>query len=272
MNGWSCSPKQGPARFTVLKNLFVWMLRSFSKTFKSLPEPCSSNNGQVLFTVVKHGFVWMLCSHLNTFRLMAELRSPTSPVTAQLFLRRWRIVWFWCCADFEQSSNERMVVLPQTQPSCFHGVANCFFLDFMKLLKNIRTYGWAVLPQTRPSSFHGVEEPYRLDVMQSFKNIQIDGWAELPNIPCHGPAHFLALKNLFVLMLCRHATTFKWTAGRVPPNTTPLISRCWRLFLFEWYEAFQQHWNGWPGRTSPNTAQYFSRCWRTISSGCSAAR
>ena len=34
MNGCSCFPKHGPAQFTVLSQLFVWMSWSFSKTFK----------------------------------------------------------------------------------------------------------------------------------------------------------------------------------------------------------------------------------------------
>ena len=106
-------------------------------------------------------------------------------------------------------------------------------------------------PQTRPSSFHGVEEHFRLDVMQPIKHLQVDGWAAPPNIPCHGPAHFAALKNQFVLMLCRLSTTFKWTDGRAPPNTFPLISRCWRLFSSGWYEAIQKHSNLWLGRVPP---------------------
>ena len=96
--------------------------------------------------------------------------------------------------------------------------------------KKIRIHCWAVLPQTRLSSFHGVEKFFRLDVMQPFKNIEIDGWAALPYIVCHGPAHFAALKIHFVLMLGRLWTTFKWTAGRGPPNTVQLISRTWKSF------------------------------------------
>ena len=199
---------------------------------------------------------------------MAGPRSSTSPVTAQLISRRWRIVSFWYCADIQQRSNERLFVLPQTQSRSFHGVEKLSHLDGMKSFNHIRTYGWAVLPQTRPSSFHSVEEHFRLDVMQPCKNIHVYGWAVLPNIPCHGPADFAALKNRVVLMLCRLSTTFKWTDGRAPPNTVPLISRCGRLFLSGWYEAFQKRSNVWLGCVPPNTAQFCSRCWRTISSGC----
>ena len=172
----------------------------------------------------------MFCSHVKTYKFMAKPRSLTSFVTTQLTSRRWRIISFWCYADFKQRSNERMVVLPHTRSTSFHGVKDSSHLDGMKLFKTFRTYGRAVLPQTQPSSFHGVEELFRLDVLQPSKNIQIDGWAALPNIPCHGPVHFAALKNHFVLFLCKLSTTFKWTAGRAPPKTVQLISRCWKLF------------------------------------------
>ena len=319
MNGWSCSPKHGRTHFTVLKNLFLWLVPSFSKTCELMAGPCSPKHGPVSFTVLKNVFVWKLCTHakiikfmagpcsrtspvtaqlfsrrwrlvsfwccanfqqrsnerlvvlpqtrpssfhnvddffyldgmklfkniwtdgwvvlpqtrpssfhgveerfrldVKIFKFMAGPRSPTSPVTAQLILRRWRIITFWCCADFQQRSNERMVVLPQTQSRAFHGVEELSHLHGMKRFKNSRTYGWAVLPQTRPSSFHGVEKSFRMGVMQPCKNIHFDCWAALPNIPCHGPANFAVLKNHFVLMLCRHLTTFKRTAGRAPPNT-----------------------------------------------------
>ena len=216
----------------------------------------------------KNVFVWMLCSHVKTFKLMAGPRFPTSPVTAQLTSWRWRIVSFSCCADFQQRSNERMVVLPQTRSSSIHSVDDFFYLDGMKLFKNIRTDGWVVLPQTRPMSVHVVEDSVCMDVLQPCKNIQIYGWAALPNNPCHGPAHFAALRNRFVLMLCIFSTTFNRTDGHPPPDTIPLISRCWRLFLSGWYEAFQSHSNLRLVCASPNTAQFLSRCGRTILSEC----
>ena len=193
---------------------------------------------------------------------MVVPRSPTSLVTAQLILWRWKNISFWCCADFQQRLNERMVVLPQTRSRAFHGVGKVFLLDCMKLFKNYRVYGWAVLPQTRPGSFHGVEEHFRLDVMKPIKHLQVDGWTALPNIPCHGPAHFPALKNHFVLLLCRLWTTFKWTDGRAPPNTFLFISRCWKMFWSGSFEAFPKHSNLWLGRAPPNTAHIFSRCWK----------
>ena len=236
------------------------MVWSFSQTFELKAGPCSPKHGPVPFTVLSDFFVWMFCSRLNIFKFMAGPRSSTSLVTAQLSSRRWRIVSFWCYANIQQRSNERTFVLPQTRSRAFHGVEDSFRLDGMKFFKNIRTYGWVVLPQTRPSSVHGVEDSICMDVLQPCKNIQIYGWAALPNIPCHGPTQFPALKTRFVLMLCRHSTTFKGTAGRALPNTVQSISRCWKPFSFGWYEAFQKHSNLWLGQAPPNTAQFLSRC------------
>ena len=146
MNGRSCSPKHSPGHFTLLKNLFIWMVRSFSKTLELMVGPCSSKHGPVHFTVLKNFFVWMWCSHVKTFKFMAGPHFPTSSVTAQLILRRWKIVSLWCCADIQQRSNERLLLLPQTRFSSFHGVENFSHLDGTKLFKNTRTYGWAVLP------------------------------------------------------------------------------------------------------------------------------
>ena len=129
MNGWSCSPKHGPGRFTVLKNLVIWLARSFSKTFELEAGTCSPKQGPVPLTVLKHLFVWMLCSHVNTFKLMAGPRSPTSPVTAKLDSRRWWIIAFWCYADFHQCSIERMVVFPQTRSRSFDDMEKLFRLD-----------------------------------------------------------------------------------------------------------------------------------------------
>ena len=91
MNGWSCSPKHIPAHFTVLKTLLIWMIWSYSKTFELMAGPCSPKTRPSSFHGVEKLFRLMLCSHVNTFKFMAGPRSPTSPVTAQLILRRWRI-------------------------------------------------------------------------------------------------------------------------------------------------------------------------------------
>ena len=260
MNGWSCSPKHGRTYFTVLKNLFLWLVSRFSKTFELVAGPCSPKHGPVLFTVLKNVFVWMLCSHVKTFKFMAGPCSPTSPVTAQLFSRRWRLVSFWCCANFQQRLNERLVVLPQTRPSSFLGVDDFFYLDGMKLFKNNRTDGWVVLPQTRPSSFHGVQERFRLDVKHSKLWL-----GRAPQHPLSRPSSFRGVEESFRLVLCRLSTTFKWTDGRAPPNTVHFISRCWRSISSGWHEIFQKQSNLWLGRAPPNMAQFLSRCWKIFS-------
>ena len=58
----------------------------------------------------------------KTFKLMVGPRSPTFSITAQLISRRRRFFSFWCYADAQQRSNERLVVLPQTRSSSIHGV------------------------------------------------------------------------------------------------------------------------------------------------------
>ena len=69
INGWSCSPKHGPAQFTVLSQLFVRMTWSYLKTFETLEWSCSPKHGPLLFTVLKNFFVWMLCSHLKNVQI-----------------------------------------------------------------------------------------------------------------------------------------------------------------------------------------------------------
>ena len=128
-----------------------------------------------------------------------------------------------------------------------------------------------MLRQTRPSSVHGVEEPFRLDVMQLFRKHSNWWLGRASQHPLSRPNSFRGVKLCFFLMLCRLSTMFKWTAGRAPPNTVQLISRCWINFLSGWREAFQKHSNFRLGRVTPNTAQFLPRCWRTFSSGCYAA-
>ena len=140
---------------------------------------------------------------------MAGPRSPTPPVTAKLISRRWSIFSWWCYADFQQRSNERL-------------------------------FGF---PETRSSSFHGVEKTSRLDGKKLFENRQSYGW---PCSPKHGPVPFTVFKNLFFWMLCSQIKTFKFSAGpRSPinPVTALLISRRWKIFLFWCYADFQQRSN-----------------------------
>ena len=191
VNGWSSCPKHGPVHITVLNKFFVWMLWKSSKTRKTMTGPCSPKHGPVPITVFRNLFGWMLCNHLKTFKLMAGPRSPTSPVTAQLILRVWKIVLFWCNADFQQRSNERLVVLLQTRFSSYHGVENTFnsmVWNFSNTCKSM----------ARPCSLK------------------------------HGPVRFTILKKLFVWLLCSHLKTIKLMAGPRSPTsfvTAHLISR-----------------------------------------------
>ena len=198
---------------------------------------------------------------------MAGPHFPTSPVTAQLISRRRRFFSFWCFADFQQRSNERLVVFPQTRSSSIHGVESTSRPDGVKLFKNIRSFGWVVLSQTRPTFIHGVTEPFRLDVMQpfqklsswwlgrapqhplsrpssfrgvkhgyrfdvmqTFNNVQMNGWSCFPK---HGPAHFTVLSQLFVRMAWSFSKTFKGLAGSCYPKHGPVLSTMLKNF-FVW--------------------------------------
>ena len=165
---------------------------------------CSPKHDAAHFTVLKQFFVWMVWSCSDIFTFMS---GPCSP---------------------------------QTRPSSFHSVEELFLRCYAAVQK-LPSLWLGRVPQcflSRLSSFRSVEKSLCFDVMQTFNNVQMNGWscsskhgralfsAALPNIPIHGPAHFVALKSLFVL--CRLSTTFKSTAGRAPPNTVLLISRCWK--------------------------------------------
>ena len=188
INGWSCSPKHGPAHFTVLKTIFVWMVLSFSKTLDFMAGPCS-------------------------------------PKTAQFYSRCWKIFSF----DVMQIVNNVRL----NSWSCFpkHGSAHFTVLKHLcvwmvwSFSNTIKFPAGPFLFQHGPVFFNGVKDPFGLDNLQLFKTKYVYGWAALPNIPCHGPAHFAALSNFFIVMLCRLLTTFKSTAGRAPPNTIQLLSR-----------------------------------------------
>ena len=79
MNGWSCSPKHGPAHFTVLKQHFVRMIWSFLKTFKCIARPCFSKHGPVTFTVLKNFFFWLLCSRFENIQVDGWAALPNIP-------------------------------------------------------------------------------------------------------------------------------------------------------------------------------------------------
>ena len=133
MNGWSCSPKHGPAHFTVLKQLFVRVIWNFLKTFNWMARPCFSKHGPVRFTVLKNIFVWILCSHFENIQVDGWAAPPNIPCHGPAVFAALNIFSSWCYADFQQRSNERLVVLLQTHSSSFHGVKASFRPTVMKL-------------------------------------------------------------------------------------------------------------------------------------------
>ena len=194
MNGRSCSRRHGPAQFTVVTNFFIWMVWSFSKTFELISGLCFYKHGPVLFTVLNNHFVWMLNHQVYGWAAFPNI--PCHGLVHFAALKN-RFVLMLC-----RHSTTFKWTHVRAPPNTVESISRCeehFRLDEMKLFKNNRTYGWVVLPQTRPSFVHGVEESNCVDVLQPCKNTQVYGWAALPNILFHGPAHFAALKNRFVL-------------------------------------------------------------------------
>ena len=232
---------------------------SFSKTFEFMAGLCFPKHGPGLFTVLKNLIVWMFCSLVKTLKFMAGLRSPTSFVTAQLISRRWRIVLFCSCANFQQRSHERIYVLPQTRSNAFHsleklfsswwyqvfekhsnlclgrvppntaqfffsfhGVEEHFRLDVMQPCKKHSSLWLGRAPQhllSRPSSFRGVEDSFRFDVVQIFNNVQMNGWS------CSlkdGPAHFTVLTIFFIWMVWNFSKTLELMAGLCSPKHGPV--------------------------------------------------
>ena len=165
MEGLSCSPKHSPAHFPVLKNFFVWMVWSFSKTFKSLAWPCSPKHSPLLFTVLNNLFVWMLCSQLKTFKIMAGPRSPTPP----------------------------------SQPNSFRGVEETFRRDVMQTFNNVQMNRWSCFSKVGPAQFTILKKFFVRMVWSVSKTFELKAW---PCSPKHGPVLFTVLENVFVWMLC----------------------------------------------------------------------
>ena len=169
---------------------------------------------------------------------------------------------------------------PLSRPSSFHGGKHGCRFDVVQTFNNVQMNGWSCFPKHGPAQVTELSQlfvriaknflkafeildgscspkhgPILFTVLKNlfvwvlcslFKNIQVDGWAALPNNPCHGPVHFTAVSMGIVLMLRKLSTTFKWTAGRAPPNTVQLNSRRWVNFSSGWHETFQKHSNfGW---------------------------
>ena len=266
-----CSPKHGPILFTVLKNRLVWMLCNIPTTFKwtagRAPQTRSSSshgvekifrqdcmkllnriqvNGWAVLSQARpnfvHGLEEIFCldvmqpfENLQVYGWAALPNIPSHGPAHSAALKNSFVLML--CSLSTTFKGTTGLAFPNTVlliSRCWRIFSSGWYEAFQKLVN----FRWAVLPQTRPSFFHGVDELISLDVMQPDKNIQVHGWAALPYIPCHGPAHFAALKNRFVLMLCRLSRTFKWTAARGTLNMVPFISRCWRSLSSGWYEAF----------------------------------
>ena len=305
MNGWSCSPKHGPAQFTSLSQLFVGMVWNISKTFETLAGSCSPKHGPYLFTVLQNFFVWMLCSHFKNFQVdgWAALPNISCHGPAHFAALNMNIVLMLCrlSTTFKWTAGRAPPNTVQLKSRCWVNFSSGWREAFQK---HSKIWLGRVTRNTAQFLFTMLRNFFVWMLCNHFENIQVDGWAALPNIPCHGPARFAALNIGIVLMLCRLSTTFKWTVGRAPPNTVQLKSRCWVNFSSGWREAFQKHSNfklgrappntvqlksrcwvnllpGWReafqkhsnfrlGRAPPNTAQFLSRCWRIFSSGCYA--
>ena len=195
MNGWLCSLYTVQFKSRCWVNFLSGWRETFQKHSKFKLGRAPPNTAQFLPRCWKTFSSGCYAAISKTFKLMAGPRSPTSSVTAQLISRRWRSFPFWCCADFQERSNERLVVLPQTRSSSLHGVESFFRPYGVKLFKIIPIIGWVVLSQTRPSSFHGVEEPFCLDVMQPILNFSSSWLGRAPQHPLSRPSSFHGVKH-----------------------------------------------------------------------------
>ena len=260
MNGWSCSPKHGPAQVTALSQLFVGMVWNISKSFETLAGSCSPKHGPYFFTVLQNLFVCMLCSHFKNIQVDGWAALPNIPChgPAHFAALNMNIVLMLCriSTTFKWTAGRGPPNTIELKSRCWVNLLSGWREAFQKQSKfrlgrappNTAQF----LPRCWRTFFVGM-------LCSLFKNIPVDGWAALPNIPCHDPAHFTAVNMGIVLMLCKLLTTFKWTAGRALPNTVQLISRCWVNFSSEWREVFQKLSKLKLDRAPPNTAQFFSR-------------
>ena len=263
VGGWAALPNifcHGPALFAAINIFFFWCCADFQQRSNErllvLPQTRSSSfhdvestfrpDGMKLFKNIQN-LDWIVLPQTrpSSYHGVEEIFGldvmqpfpkhsswclgcgPQHPLSRPSSFRGVKHhFFFWCYAEFQQCSNERLVVLPQTRSSSFYRVKSTFRPDGVKFFKNIQNFDWIVLPQTRPCSFHGVEESFRLDVMQPFRKHSSWWLGRASQHPLSRPSLFRGVKHPFVLMLCRFSTTFKWTAGRVAPNTVQLISRC----------------------------------------------
>ena len=248
VHGWAALPNifcLGQAHFAALKNHFHLIFCRFSTTFKWTDGRAPPNTFRSLHGVensfhldgmklsknirtygwavlpqtrpssfhgVEEPFHLMLCSQLNTLNLMAGPRFPSSPVTAQLILKRWRTISFCCCADFN----------------------------------NVQMNGWSCSPKHNPVVFTVLKFFFFWMVWSYSKTFEL---AAGPCSPKHGPVFFTVLRNRFVYMFCRHLKTFKLLVGPRSPTssvTAQLISQRWKSFRFDVVQVLNNvQINGW---------------------------
>ena len=122
-----CSPKQSPAHFTVLSNLFYLDVK---QPFKHSPMrgPCSPKHSSSRFTVLNNLFILMLNS------LSRTLTSALEPCS------------------------------PKHRPAHLTVSNNSFYLDVKQPFKSVQFYSRAVLSQAWPSSCHDVKHIIHLGV------------------------------------------------------------------------------------------------------------
>ena len=232
LNGWSCSLNTVQLKSRWWNNFSSEWREAFQKRSKVRLGRAPPNTAQFFPRCWKTFLSGCYAAISKSFKLMAGRRSPTSPVTAQLISWRWTSFLFWCYADFQQRSIERLVVLPQTRSSSNHADESTFCPEGVKPFKNVQILSWVVLPQTRPSSFHGVEKLFCLDVMQPFQ-ILLSWW--LGRAPQHSlsrPSSFGGVEDLFFFDVVQHINSVQMNGRSCSPKHGPtLITVLSQLFV-----------------------------------------
>ena len=117
MNGWSCSPKHGPAHFTMLNQLLVRMAWSFSKTFEIL------------------GWVVLPQTRTSSFHGVEEIFRMD-------VMKPFQKHSSWCLGRAPQH--------PLSRPSSFRGVEEFFFV-VVQIFNNVQMNGWSCSPKHGPA-------------------------------------------------------------------------------------------------------------------------
>ena len=122
--------------------------------------------------------------------------------------------------------------------------------------------GWSCSPKHSPAHFTALKHLFVRMVWSFLKTFYIMAG---PCSPKHGSLPFTMLKNLFVWMTCSHSKTFSLWLGRAPQH---LLSRpsffCALKNLFDLTLCrLSTTFNRTACHAPPNTIQLFSRCWRS---------